>query len=108
MGKEGEQRYIQLLLALQEVFAENPKAPPMIQGVEHALHFRDRDPKPICRRLPRLSPQQKETFSKETMQMLVNGIIEFSTSDWATVPVFAPKKDAKGGWTAIRTAIDYR
>ena len=35
--------------------------------------------------------------------MLVNGIIEFSDSDWATVPVFAPKKD--GG---IRTVLDYR
>ena len=33
----------------------------------------------------------------------MNEIIEFSDSDWSTVPVFAPKKD--GG---IRTALDYR
>jgi hypothetical protein len=35
--------------------------------------------------------------------MLVNGILEFSESDWATVPVFARKKC--GGF---RMAIDYR
>ena len=39
----------------------------------------------------------------ETDTMLRNGIIRFSSSDWAAVPVFAKKKD--GG---IRYAIDLR
>ena len=42
-------------------------------------------------------------MEKETDVMLKNGIIRFSCSDWATVPVFAKKKDGK-----LRYAIDLR
>ena len=108
LSESDKKRYVALLFALKDIFAENPKAPPLVKGVQHALYFKDQDPVPLSRKLPKLSPQQKEVFSKETMAMLINGIIEFSTSEWATVPVFAPKKDAEGGWTGIRTAIDYR
>ena len=108
LSESDKKRYVALLFALKDIFAENPKAPPLVKGVQHALYFKDQDPVPLSRKLPKLSPQQKEVFSKETMAMLINGIIEFSTSEWATVPVFAPKKDAEGGWTRIRTAIDYR
>ena len=100
---EETNRYAALLFALKEVFADNPKAPPMIEGVEFALHFKHSNPKPLCRKIPKLTVEQKEEYSKQALSMLVNGIIEFSDSDWATVPVFAPKKD--GG---IRTALDYR
>ena len=73
----------------------------MIEGVEFALHFKHSNPKPLCRKIPKLTVEQKEEYSKQTLPILVNGIIEFSDSDWATVPVFAPKK---GG--GIRTALD--
>ena len=92
-----------LLYALRDVFAENPKAPPMIDGVEFALHFKDANPRPMCRKLPRLSIREKEHMSKDALQMLINEIIEFSDSDWATVPVFAKKSDG-----SLRFAIDYR
>ena len=92
-----------LLYALRDVFAENPKAPPMIDGVEFALHFKDDNPRPMCRKLPRLSIREKEHMSKDALQMLINEIIEFSDSDWATVPVFAKKSDG-----SLRFAIDYR
>ena len=39
----------------------------------------------------------------ETDTMLKNGIIRFSSSDWAAVPVFAKKKDG-----SLRYAIDLR
>ena len=90
-------------MALKEVFADNPKAPPMIEGVGFALYFQHDDRKPHCRRVSKLTMEQKADYSKQALSMLVNGIIEFSDSDWAIVPVFAPKKD--GG---IRTALDCR
>jgi hypothetical protein len=80
--------YAALLLGLQEVFAENPAAPPLIPGVEFTLHFATDDPRPVCRRVPKLSLDKKEAMSKQCLNMLVNGILEFSDSDWATVPVW--------------------
>ena len=92
-----------LLYALRDVFAENPKAPPVINGIEFALHFKEDNPRPMCRKLPRLSINEKEHMSKDALQMLINDVIEFSDSDWATVPVFAKKADG-----SLRFAIDYR
>ena len=75
----------------------------MIKRAEFALHFKHRNPKPLCRKIPKLTVEKKEEYNKQALSMLVNCIIEFSDSDWATVPVFAPKKDV-----GITTALDYR
>jgi hypothetical protein len=105
-GEELEAKEIEelnlLLYAYKEIFAENPKAPPLIDGIEHALYFRHNDPVPVRKKIPRLSAEQIEVMEKETKQMLKNHIIQFSDSEWATVPVFVRKKD--GGW---RYAISY-
>ena len=42
-------------------------------------------------------------MSKDALQMLINDVIEFSDSGWATVPVFAKKADG-----SLTFAIDYR
>ena len=42
-------------------------------------------------------------MDKELIGMLANYIIEYSDSEWATLPVFAKKKDG-----TLTTAIDYR
>ena len=42
-------------------------------------------------------------MDKELTGMLANHIIQHSDSEWATLPVFAKKKDG-----TLRTAIDYR
>ena len=42
-------------------------------------------------------------MNKELTSMLANHIIQHSDSEWATLPVFAKKKDG-----TLRTAIDYR
>ena len=89
-----------LLYALRDVFAENPKAPAVTNGTEFAL---EDSPRPMCRKLPRLSIKEKEHMSKDALQMPINDVIEFSDSDWATVPVFAKKADG-----SLRFAIDYR
>ena len=92
-----------LLFVYKEMFIENTKAPPAIDGIEYALYFRYNDPIPVRRRVPRLSPMQMAHMEKETVEMLRNHTIEFSDSDWATAPVFAKKKDG-----TLRCAIDYR
>jgi hypothetical protein len=73
-----KQELTYLLYALREVFATNPEAPPAVEGIEYALHFNTKDPTPMCRKLPKLSVQEKEQMSKDCLQMLVNEIIEFS------------------------------
>ena len=67
-----------LLYALRDSFAENPRAPPVINGIEFALHFKEDNPRPMCRKLPRLSIKEKEHMSKDALQMLINDVIEFS------------------------------
>ena len=92
-----------LLFAYRELFIEDTSAPPAIDGIEFALYFRENDPMPVRRPMPRLSPLQLEEMDKQVTNLLKNYLIQFSDSDWATGPVFAKKK---GG--ALRMAIDYR
>ena len=98
-----KEEYLKLLFQFRSIFDVNPKAPRAIKGVECALYLRDPHCKPQARPVPRLSSAEWKHMELETDTMLRNGIIRFSSSDWAAVPVFAKKKD--GG---IRYAIDLR
>jgi hypothetical protein len=98
-----KEELLHLLYAYQELFIDNSKAPPAINGIEYALYFRKEDPIPVRMPIPRLAPDQMAHMEKDTLQMLTNHMIQFSDSEWATRPVFAKKKD--GTW---RYAIDYR
>ena len=101
---ERELRELQVLcFAFNDIFSANPKAPPEIKGIEHALYFKTNNPKPHRRPIPRLSMPELEHMNKELTSMLANHIIQHSDSEWATLPVFAKKKDG-----TLRTAIDYR
>ena len=103
VDSEEKGKYLQFLFQFREIFDTNPKAPKEIKGVECALYFRDAHVQPRARPVPRLTPQEWKHMEGETDTMLKNGIIRFSESDWACVPVFAKKKD--GG---LRYAIDLR
>lgn len=96
-------RYKILCFAFRELFLDNPKAPPEIEGIEHALYFKPGDHKPHRRALPQLSRPELEHMSKDLAVMLANHIVQYSASEWATLPVFAKKKDG-----TLRFAIDYR
>ena len=50
-----------------------------------------------------LAPELEGEFRKQTSAMIESGVLEPSKSSFASVPVFAPKKD--GGW---RLCLDYR
>ena len=99
-----ELRELQVLcFVFKDIFSINPKAPPEIKGIEHALYFKTNNPKPHRRPLPKLSLKELQHMDTELTCMLSNHIIEHSDSEWATLPVFAKKKDG-----TLRTAIDYR
>ena len=100
---EKKEKLTVLTYAYKDIFADNPKAPALIHGIEHALYFQHEDPMPVRRKQPRLSPEQMEFMDKDTQTMLKNHIIEFSESEWATAPVFARKKDGQ-----LRYCCDYR
>ena len=89
-----KEEYLQFLFQFREVFDTNPKAPKEIKGVECALCFRDAHVLPRAIPVPRLTPQEWKHMESETDTMLKSGIVRFSESNWACVPVFAKKKDA--------------
>ena len=61
------------------------------------------DAKPVAQRMHRFSPEQHAEADRQVTEMLKQGLIEESNSEWATSMVLVKKKD--GGW---RAAIDYR
>ena len=93
IGTEEREKYNQLLFQFRTLFDANPKAPRPVKGVECALYLNDPNVQPRARPVPRLSAAEWKHMEKETDTMLQNGIIRFSSSDWAAVPVFAKKKD---------------
>jgi hypothetical protein len=103
ISTEEREKYNQLLFQLRTLFDANPKAPRPVKGVECALYLNDPNVQPRARPVPRLSAAEWKHMEKETDTMLQNGIIRFSSSDWAAVPVFAKKKDGM-----LRYAIDLR
>jgi hypothetical protein len=95
-----------LMYAYRDMFTLTPKAPPLIEGIEHALYFRYEDPFPVRRKIPKLSQEQMIHMDKDTKQLLRDHIIQFSDTEWATVPVFAKKKaDPVTGVKALRFCL---
>jgi hypothetical protein len=50
--------------------------------------------KPICRPMFRYSPQEKEEIEKQVQELLRTGLLEPSSSPWASCALIAPKYDA--------------
>jgi transposase InsO family protein len=67
----------------------------------HAINVGDNTP--IRQRLRRHSPEEREVISKEVQSMLSKGVIEQSSSPWASPVVLVRKKD--NTW---RFCIDFR
>ena len=109
LREEEKDELLCLLYAYRDMFTLTPKAPPLIEGIEHALYFRYDDPFPVRRKIPKLSQEQMTHMSKDTKQLLRDHIIQFSDSEWATVPVFAKKKaDPVTGVQSLRFCLDFR
>ena len=87
-----------LLTEFSDVFSTKP-------GVTHLAQHRieTRSAKPVRQAPYRLPHAYRETVRKELLEMEEAGVIEPSTSEWASPIVLVPKKDG-----TMRMCIDYR
>ena len=83
------------------VFAANTKAPSFTGNVEHIIDTGDAAP--IKQRSYRTSHAEQIIQSKEIKEMLDNGIIRPSDSEWSSPVVMVTKRDG-----SVRFCIDYR
>ena len=72
-------------------------------AVKHHVAHYDYDGPVIKQQQRYLAPDLEEEFRKQSKAMIDSGVLEPSKSPFASVPVFAKKKD--GGW---RLCLDYR
>lgn len=90
-----------LLKEYQDVFAENEFDLGTFTEIEHSINTGSASPiKQRMRRTPLDFVQEEENHLHT---MLEAGVIEPSTSEWASPPVFVRKRDCK-----VRWCIDYR
>ena len=101
---EKREAIVKLMYAFKDTVAENPKAPPAIRGVEHAIRMSaDWDGKPRRVRLRPHSPKEFQAVAEQVQGLLDNGTVKPSVSPWACGVVLVPKSD--GG---IRVCCDFR
>ena len=90
-----------LLQVKAAAFAINPDRPGIAHGIQ--MNIDTGDAKPIHTYPFRSSHHEKEVQSKMTTQMLLDSIIEPSSSPWSSPVLLIPKKGGK-----LRFCIDYR
>ena len=73
-----------------------------VQFVEHEIPLQP-NAVPVAQRPRRLSPSEREELREEINYLLSQGLIETSTSPWASPIVIARRKNGR-----VRLAIDYR
>ena len=103
---EGKRRRIKrLVFAFRDMIAENPRAPPAIQGVEHIITMmKDWDGKPRRMRLRPHSPKEFQAVREAADTLLKGGVVHPSTSPWACGVVLVPKK----GTDELQVCCDFR
>lgn len=90
---EEERRQLSsLLLANFDVFAVNPKSPGTTASVEHTIEVEE-GTRPIYQRAYRVSQKELEQQRQEIEMMLEHGVIEPSSSAWASPVVMVTKPD---------------
>ncbi|XP_076059845.1 uncharacterized protein LOC143036400 [Oratosquilla oratoria] len=77
-------------------------SPTVTQAIHHDVVLED-GAKPVRHTPYRLSPQKKRIMEKEVEQLMEQGLVEPSTSPWASPAVLVPKPG--GEW---RLCVDYR
>jgi transposase InsO family protein len=101
LTEEQRKQLQSLLMQYPTVFAANTKAPSFTSKVEHIIDTGDAAP--IKQRSYRTSHAEQVIQSKEIEEMLQNGIIRKSNSEWSSPVVMVTKKDG-----SVRFCIDYR
>ena len=100
-GKEAN-HVLELLNKYEDVFAKDPKNPGCTDVVKHNIQLTN-GAKPIRLRPYRYSKTEKEFVEMEIQQLLKNGLIKESSSEWASPVVVVKKSDG-----SFRFCVDYR
>ena len=91
-----------LLQKFEDVFYKGGKLPIVQVGVEHTIQIRE-DSSPVVCKPRRLSKELADEVRGHVNELLEQGVIKESNSQWASPIVCARKKDG-----SLRMAIDYR
>lgn len=92
----------QLLESFADIFAEPTDLPPFREGIDHQIPLQTGS-NPVNLRPCRYSSLQKDAIDEMLKDMLQQGIIQCSSSPYASPIVLVKKKD--GSW---RLCVDYR
>ncbi|CAM8908644.1 unnamed protein product [Rhodiola kirilowii] len=91
-----------LLACYSDLFKEPTQLPPFRAGFDHQIPL-EAGANPVNQRPYRYSTLQKDVIDKLVQEMLNQGIIQYSSSPYASPVVLVKKKD--GSW---RLCVDYR
>ncbi len=90
-----------IIIEFEDVFAKHSCDFGEFNGIEHTIDTGDA--KPVKQRLRRTPIKFAGEEEAEITKMLKAGVIQPSTSDWASAPVLVRKRDG-----SVRFCIDYR
>ncbi|CAM8972949.1 unnamed protein product [Rhodiola kirilowii] len=91
-----------LLSCYSDLFEELTKLPPFREGFNHQIPL-EVIANPINQRPYRYSTLQKDVIDKLVQEMLIQGIIQYNSSPYASPVVLVKKKDG-----SCRLCVDYR
>ena len=91
-----------LLTRFKDVFYKGGELPIVQVGVEHTIRLKE-DSSPVACKPRRLSSELAEEVRSHVDELLRQGVVRESNSQWASPIVCARKKDG-----SLRMAIDYR
>ena len=90
-----------LLTEFTDVFATAEKEWSSLPGTEHKVEVKDDTP--IRQRAYNADIKSQETIDKTVEELLAQGIIEVSESEWSSPVILVKKKDGSS-----RMCVDYR
>jgi transposase InsO family protein len=99
LSDEKHAEMFDLLMKYEELYSDKPGKTNL---AEHSIMLRS-DAKPVQLRPYRMNPQMQRVLRIEIEQMLSDGLIEESDSEWSSPVVMVPKSDK-----TFRTCVDYR
>ena len=102
LSSDQKSQLTNLLQSYSDIFTDKPS---VTNAAVH--HIETGDAKPVRLHPYRVPQAIRSQFDREIEEMLAQGIIEPSDSEWAAPVVIVPKKQ-NGEQTGIRICIDYR
>ena len=101
LSPEEHEQFLTLLCSYTDVFAASNSDLGRTSMLKHRINTGDAAP--IRQPVRRLPPQQREEVQRLIREMLERGVVERSTSPWASPIVLVKKKDG-----TVRFCVDYR